>query len=191
MFAYQSIVALVAIAGMLLGAGFVAVLNEVIPHEHFVQGKEGPEVAEAGRVWLFVLAITLHNLPEGLAVGVGFGDGNFASGTKLAIGIGLQNVPEGLAVALALLSIGYNRLQAVVASALTGLVEPVMGLAGAYAVGLSRLLLPWAMTFAAGAMIYVISHEIIPETHRHGSHKMATLGLMVGLSTMMLLDTAF
>jgi ZIP family zinc transporter len=190
-FVHQSTVALAVTAGVLLGSGFVGLLNEVVPHEHFEQGREGPEQWEARRVWLFVLAITLHNLPEGLAVGVGFGDGNIAVGTKLATGIGLQNVPEGLAVVLALLSIGYSRAQAFAVAALTGLVEPVTGFAGAYAVSLSRLLLPWAMTFAAGAMIYVISHEIIPETHRHGSHKMATLGLMAGLATMMLLDTAF
>jgi ZIP family zinc transporter len=190
-FGGQAIAALVVVTGVLLGSGFVAVLNEVIPHEHFEQGREGPEVAEAGRVWLFVLAITLHNLPEGLAVGVGFGDGNIASGAKLATGIGLQNVPEGLAVALALASIGYTRGQAFAVAALTGLVEPLTGLGGAYAVSLSRLLLPWAMAFAAGAMIYVISHEIIPETHRHGSQKVATIGLMVGLATMMLLDIAF
>jgi ZIP family zinc transporter len=190
-FVHQWIVALVVTTGVVLGSGFIGLLNEVVPHEHFAQGKEGPELWETRRVWLFVLAITLHNLPEGLAVGVGFGDGNIANGTKLAIGIGLQNVPEGLAVALALLSIGYDRRQAFAVAALTGLVEPVTGLGGAYAVSLSRLLLPWAMTFAAGAMIYVISHEIIPETYRHGSHKMATLGLTAGLATMMLLDTAF
>ena len=190
-FVRQSTVAIVITAGVLLGAGFVGLLNEVVPHEHFEQGREGPESWEARRVWLFVLAITLHNLPEGLAVGVGFGDGDILSGTKLATGIGLQNMPEGLAVALALLSIGYSRAQAFAVAALTGLVEPLMGLGGAYAVSLSRLLLPWAMTFAAGAMIYVISDEIIPETHRHGSHKMATLGLMIGLAAMMLLDIAF
>jgi ZIP family zinc transporter len=190
-FGGQAIAALVVVTGVLLGSGFVAALNEVIPHEHFEQGREGPEVAEAGRVWLFVLAITLHNLPEGLAVGVGFGDGNIASGAKLATGIGLQNVPEGLAVALALASIGYTRGQAFAVAALTGLVEPLTGLGGAYAVSLSRLLLPWAMAFAAGAMIYVISHEILPETHRHGFEKQATLGLTLGLVIMMFLDVAF
>jgi ZIP family zinc transporter len=190
-FEHQSTVAVVVTAGVLFGSGFVGLLNEVVPHEHFEQGREGPRLREARRVWLFVFAITLHNLPEGLAVGVGFGDGNIASGTKLATGIGLQNVPEGLAVALALLTIGYSRAKAFALAGLTGLVEPLTGFAGAYAVSLSRLLLPWAMSFAAGAMIYVISHEIIPETHRHGSQKMATLGLMIGLATMMLLDTAF
>jgi ZIP family zinc transporter len=187
-FGSQGIAAFVVTAGVLLGAGMIALLNEVIPHEHFIQGREGPGLEQVGRVWLFVFAITIHNLPEGLAVGVGFGDGNIASGAMLAIGIGLQNAPEGLAVAVALLSIGYGRRKAFAVASLTGLVEPVTGLLGAYAVSLSRLLLPWAMTFAAGAMIYVISHEIIPETHRHGSQTVATLGLMIGLALMMLLD---
>jgi ZIP family zinc transporter len=190
-FAYQWFAALVITVGVLLGAGFVGVLNETIPHEHFMQGREGPELAALARVWLFVLAITIHNLPEGLAVGVGFGNGNIRGGTILATGIALQNAPEGLAVALALLSIGYSRGKAFAVAALTGLVEPVTGLLGAYAVSLSRLLLPWAMSFAAGAMIYVISHEIIPETHRHGSQTTATVGLMIGLASMMLLDLAF
>jgi ZIP family zinc transporter len=190
-FAHSAIAALVVTTGVMIGAGFVVALNEIIPHEHFMQGREGPQVAEAARVWLFVFAITIHNLPEGLAVGVGFGGGNIAGGTLLATGIGLQNAPEGLAVGLALLSIGYSRTKAFTIAALTGLVEPVMGLLGAYAVSLSRLLLPWAMTFAAGAMIYVISHEIIPETHRHGSQNAGTLGLMIGLAIMMLLDIAF
>jgi ZIP family zinc transporter len=185
------IAALVVTAGVLLGGFCVGFLNEVIPHEHFLMGREGPHNADITRVWLFVLAITIHNLPEGLAVGVGFGGGDIASGTMLATGIGLQNAPEGLAVALALRSVGSTRWQAFAISGLTGLVEPVTGALGAYAVSLSVILLPWTMTFAAGAMIYVISHEIIPETHRHGSQRAATLGLMVGFAVMMLLDVAF
>ncbi|PWB58957.1 MAG: ZIP family metal transporter [Bradyrhizobiaceae bacterium] len=189
-FAQQGLAALVVTTGVLLGAGFVGLLNEVIPHEHFEQGKEGPDVEQVGRVWLFVLAITIHNLPEGLAVGVGFGAGNIVDGAVLATGIGLQNAPEGLAVALALLSIGHGRAKAFAVAALTGLVEPVTGLIGAWAVSLSQQLMPWAMGFAAGAMIYVISHEIIPETHRRGSQTSASVGLMAGLALMMLLDTA-
>lgn len=190
-FGQQWIAALVVTAGVLLGAAFVGGLNRIVPHEHFVQGREGPELDQVGRVWLFVFAITIHNLPEGLAVGVGFGDGYTVKAVTLAAGIGLQNAPEGLAVAVALLSIGFGRGAAFAIAALTGLVEPVSGLVGAYAVSLSQLLLPWAMAFAAGAMIYVISHEIIPESHRHGSQTVATRGLMIGLAIMMLLDIAF
>jgi zinc transporter, ZIP family len=157
--------------GVLLGGLFVGSLNEVVPHEHFAQGREGPGGAEIDRVWLFVLAITIHNLPEGLAVGVGFGGGDFAAGNILATGIGLQNAPEGLAVALALRSVGLSPLKAFLIAGLTGMVEPVMGLLGAWAVSLSTQLLPWSKSFAAGAMVYVISHEIILETHRHGSQR--------------------
>jgi len=186
-----AIAAGIAAIGVLIGAAFIAFLNERVPHEHFFQGTQGPASPAVARIWLFVLAITIHNVPEGLAVGVGFGGGDVARGTTLAIGIGLQNAPEGLAVALALMTCGYSRAHAFAVAALTGLAEPIAGLAGALAVSLSLLALPWALTFAAGAMIYVISHEIIPETHRHGNENIATIGLTVGLVVMMLLDTAF
>lgn len=183
--------ALIVTGGVLLGGLFVGFLNEVVPHEHFAQGREGPPTDEIDRVWLFVFAITIHNLPEGLAVGVGFGGGDFAAGIMLAVGIGLQNAPEGLAVALALRSVGRSPASAFLIAGGTGLVEPVTGLLGAFAVSISTQLLPWTMSFAAGAMVYVISHEIIPETHQHGSQRAATLGLMAGFAVMMLLDTAF
>jgi len=183
--------ALIAVAGICLGVGFIYLLDERLPHEHFIKGREGPEAEALKKIWLFVIAITLHNIPEGLAVGVGFGGGDVGAGATLAFGIGLQNAPEGLAVALALQSEGYGRHYAFVVACLTGLVEPVAGLIGAAAVSQSQILLPWGLTFAAGAMIYVISNEIIPETHRHGHHKAATLGLTVGLVVMMFLDVVF
>ena len=183
--------ALVAVAGIALGVAFVAGLNEWIPHEHFLKGRQGPMSTALRRIWLFVAAITIHNLPEGLAVGVGFAGGDVARGTTLAVGIGLQNAPEGLAVALALVACGYARSYAFLVASLTGMVEPVAGLLGAQAVSLSVQLLPWALTFAAGAMIYVISHEIIPETHRNGHENAATFGLTVGLVVMTFLDVAF
>lgn len=183
--------ATIAVGGVLLGSGFMAALNEWIPHEHFFQGRQGPRAIDLDRIWLFVIAITIHNAPEGLAVGVGFGGGDMAGGSVLAFGIGLQNAPEGLAVALALRSCGYSRIRSFGVATLTGLVEPVAGLLGAYAITLSHITLPWALTFAAGAMIYVISHEILPETHRHGFEKQATLGLTLGLVIMMFLDVAF
>ncbi len=178
---------IVAIA-VLMGMGGVALLNEMIPHEHFSIGREGPAAVSLRRVWLFVAAITIHNFPEGLAVGVGFGADGLAGGLPLAMGIGLQNAPEGLAVAVALLGEGYDRRRAWGIAALTGLVEPLGGLLGAGAMTVSQPLLPWGLAFAAGAMLYVISHEIIPETHRNGHQNKATAGLAVGLVVMLFLD---
>jgi ZIP family zinc transporter len=166
----------------------VAVLNEVLPHEHFKSGREGPEAASLRRVWLFIIAITIHNFPEGLAVGVGFGADGLSGGMPIAVGIGLQNLPEGLAVAVALIGEGYSKYMAWGIAALTGLVEPVGGILGALVVSVSEPLLPWGLTFAAGAMLYVISHEIIPETHRSGHQKIATFGLSIGLVLMLFLD---
>ncbi len=180
--------AAIVCAAILLGMAAVHVMNEVLPHEHFRSGHEGPEGAALRRVWLFIIAITIHNFPEGLAVGVGFGAEGYASGLPLAIGIGLQNAPEGLAVAVALLGEGYRRDHAWGIAALTGMVEPLGGLLGAGVVSVSEPLLPWGLAFAAGAMLYVISHEIIPETHRAGHQKLATLGLAVGLVLMLFLD---
>ena len=173
---------------ILLGIGAVALMNEKLPHEHFSIGREGPETASLRRVWLFVIAITIHNFPEGLAVGVGFGSGGVEGGLPLAIGIGLQNAPEGLAVAVSLLGEGYSKLRAWGIAALTGLVEPVGGLLGAGIITLSEPLLPWGLAFAAGAMLYVLSHEIIPETHRRGHQNKATLGLSIGFVLMLFLD---
>ncbi len=183
-----AIPAAITVAGILLGVIALAVLNRYMPHEHFVQGREGPAVASLRRIWLFVIAITIHNFPEGLAVGVGFGGGGFAQGLPLAIGIGLQNAPEGLAVAVALMGENYGRLRAFAIATATGLVEPVGGLFGATAVAVAEPLLPWGLAFAAGAMLYVISHEIIPETHRRGFQNEATTGLTIGLVVMLFLD---
>jgi len=180
--------AAIAVGGILLGFLLVAALNAFLPHEHFVVGREGPPSPALRKVWLFVIAITIHNLPEGVAVGVGFGSGDLQKGLALAIGIGLQNAPEGLAVAVALMGQGYTRWRAFRIAALTGLVEPVGGLLGAAAVAFAEPVLPWGLAFAAGAMLYVISHEIIPETHRHGYQNQATTGLAIGLCLMLFLD---
>lgn len=187
-FGVGPIPAAIASGGILLGMATVGALNEWLPHEHFLSGHEGPGGSSLGRIWLFVIAITIHNFPEGLAVGVGFGAGGVTTGLPLAIGIGLQNAPEGLAVAVALHGEGYARRYAFAVAALTGLIEPVGGALGAAAVGISEPLLPWGLSFAAGAMLYVISHEIIPETHRDGHQRRATAGLAVGLVTMLYLD---
>lgn len=178
----------IVVLGILIGGGTLAVLNRVIPHEHFVTGREGADATLLRRIWLFVIAITLHNVPEGLAVGVGFGGGDVANGVTLAVGIGLQNLPEGLAVAVALVSQSYRPRTAFLIALLTGLVEPVGGLFGAGMVTVAQDLLPWGMAFAAGAMLYVISSEIIPETHRRGYQQAGTAGLMVGVVVMLFLD---
>ena len=180
--------ALIAVIGILAGMAAVAFLNETLPHEHFKTGREGPDSAALRQIWLFVFAITIHNFPEGLAVGVGFGAHGLTGGMPLAIGIGLQNLPEGLAVAVALLGEGYSRGRAWAIAALTGLVEPIGGAVGAAAITYSEPFLPWGLAFAAGAMLYVISHEIIPETHRCGHQNKATLGLAIGLVLMLFLD---
>lgn len=182
--------AVLVVAAILLGALCLWLLNRVMPHEHFVTGRAGMGGERMRRIWLFVLAITLHNFPEGLAVGVGFGGGDVGAGTALAIAIGLQNIPEGMAVALALHGLGHPPRRAATVALLTGLVEPVGGILGAGAVAISAAVLPWGMGVAAGAMLWVISNEIIPETHRKGHEDLATLGLMAGLAVMLLLDVS-
>lgn len=177
----------VVVGGMLLGAGVLDLLDRAIPHEHFIKGLEGPSSAMK-RIWLFIIAITIHNFPEGLAVGVGFGGGDIAGGISLAIGIGMQNMPEGLAVALPLIGLGYSRKAAIGIATLTGLVEPVGGLLGVGAVSVFEAVLPWGLAFAAGAMLFVISDEIIPETHAKGKARHATFGVMVGFVIMMAMD---
>lgn len=181
--------ALVAGGGVCLGALGVWGLHAVTPHEHFLKGREDPFAVALGRHWLFVLAITLHNIPEGMSVGVAYGAGPTV-GATVAGGIGLQNVPEGLAVAAALISAGSDRSRAFWIALATGLIEPVGGLVGAVSVAWSALLLPWGLAIAAGAMLFVISGEIIPETHRHGAEHRATLALVAGFVVMMLLDVA-
>ena len=176
--------------GIILGATVLHLIDRFIPHFHPALGAEGPP-SRLSRVWLFALAITIHNFPEGLAVGVSFGSGDVATGFVVAMAIGLQNMPEGLAVALPLLREGYSRRRSVWYGTLTGLVEPVGGLLGVALVSIFHPILPWALAFAAGAMLFVVSDEIIPESHRKGFEREATFGLIVGFVVMMLLDSIF
>lgn len=177
--------------GMALGATFLVAADRLTPHLHPERGREGIHGERIKAVWLFILAITLHNLPEGLAVGVGLGSGDLVRGLQLTLAIGLQNIPEGLAVAASARAAGMgSTFYAGIVGIRAGLVEIPMTLMGAVAVGLSRPLVPYAMGFAAGAMLYVISDEIIPETHRQGRERLATLGFLVGLVVMLVLDVA-
>jgi len=177
-------------SAILLGALALLMMDRLLPHEHFIKGREGHAARTLRRTWLFVIAIALHNLPEGLAIGVGYAGNEGMRGNALAMGIAIQDVPEGLVVAVALLAAGYKRSFAVALGAASGLVEPVGAVIGAAVFGYSAAMLPWGLGFAAGAMLFVISHEIIPESHRKGHEAFATGGLMVGFVLMMLLDTA-
>jgi ZIP family zinc transporter len=181
--------ALTVAAGILLGGVVLALIGRWLARHELGSGLYAADVAGRARVLLFVIAITLHNFPEGLAVGVGFGSGDVGHGTTLAIAIGLQNLPEGLAVALAALAAGDPPARAFNVGLLSGAVEPLGGLLGAGLVGLSAPLLPWAMAFAAGAMLFVISEEVIPEINRDRSSGLNSLGLLAGFVVMMLLDT--
>ncbi|BAY08661.1 ZIP family metal transporter [Calothrix sp. NIES-2098] len=182
--------ALIIVVGILLGGIFLQLAHQFLPHEHFFKGQENVRYNNLKRIWLFIAAITIHNFPEGLAVGVNFGNNNITNGIPVALGIGLQNIPEGLVVALSLVAEKYSAGYAVWISLLTGLVEPIGGLIGLGVVNIANFILPWAMAFAAGAMLFVISDEIIPESHRQGLEKEGTIGVMLGFVIMMFLDTA-
>lgn len=182
--------ALVAL-GVALGALLLLAADRVVPHEHDSSGYHGPDWLHLRRVWLMVFAITLHNLPEGMAIGVGFAGGDKSVGIPLALAIAIQDVPEGLVVAVALRTIAYSRWRATLLGALSGLAEPLGAVLGnALTTGFAPLY-PAGLGFAAGAMIWVVSHEIIPETHRKGHEQAATLGIVGGFIVMLLLDTAF
>ncbi|MBB4841738.1 ZIP family zinc transporter [Paucibacter oligotrophus] len=177
-------------AGLLLGAGAMMGLERVLPHEHFYGGAGTLGPARLRRLWLFVFAIALHNIPEGLAIGVAAAGTDASRAAALATGIAIQDLPEGLVVALALVSVGMRRRYAALVGAASGLVEPVAAVLGAAALGQGSALLPWGLAMAGGAMLFVISHEIIPESHRQGHERHATGGLLLGFVLMMVLDTA-
>jgi ZIP family zinc transporter len=187
-FGTRQLAVLVVMAGIMAGAGGLFLMHRYLPHEHFLSGHEGPDSKLLSRIWLFVIAITLHNFPEGMAVGVGFAGGDLKNGLSLATGIGLQNIPEGLAVSVSLVAAGYSRGRAFLVGLLTGLVEPVGGVFGSLAVSVAGPLMPVALAAAAGAMLFVISDEIIPETHRRGYQTLATFSLLAGFVGMMYLD---
>ncbi|MGQ4834137.1 MAG: ZIP family metal transporter [Candidatus Asgardarchaeia archaeon] len=175
--------------GFVVGAFVIFGVDKIAPHKHFVKGYEGPEKLRERLkvVWLLVIAVIIHNFPEGLAVGASVAYG-LKDGVMMAIAIGIQDIPEGLAVALPLVSIGKDTKKALWIAFLSGAVEPIMALIPVALTSLSMMMLPFLFGFAAGAMIYVVSHEVIPETHRHGYEDYATLGLIIGFVIMLFLD---
>ncbi|GEC97225.1 ZIP family metal transporter [Zoogloea ramigera] len=182
--------ALTVVGGMALGVLLMLGLDRFTPHEHESSGPCGPGCERIGRVWLFVLAITLHNLPEGMAIGVSFAQGDLSVGLPLTSAIAIQDIPEGLAVVMALRAAGVGSWPAALMAGASGLMEPLGSLFGAGIAGGLALAYPVGLGLAAGAMIFVVSHEVIPETHRNGHQTSATLGLMAGFAVMMFLDTA-
>lgn len=188
-----------AVVGFLLGGAFLYGVDRILPHLHMGLSRDKAEGIKTSwqRSVLLVLAITLHNIPEGLAVGVAFGVlgqnadmGALAGALVLAMGIGLQNFPEGAAVSVPLRREGFSRFKAFTYGQLSGLVEPIAGVFGAMMVFYITPLLPYALAFAAGAMIYVVVEELIPESQHGDETDLSTVGTMIGFSLMMLLDVA-
>jgi len=189
-----------AVVGFLLGGIFLRGIDAVLPHLHIGFGTDEAEGLKTSwrRTTLLVLAITLHNIPEGLAVGVAFGavaaglpSATLAAAVALAVGIGIQNFPEGLAVSVPLRREGMSRRKSFWYGQLSAVVEPVAAVIGAAAVIIAQPILPYALAFAAGAMIFVVIEEVVPEAQRGGNTDLATMGGMVGFAVMMLLDVAF
>jgi ZIP family zinc transporter len=180
----------VTVLGLGLGALCLDQADRLVPHLHVIAGPEGP-ASGLRRSWLLLLAMTLHNIPEGLAVGVSFGSGDLGTATVVALGMGLQNMPEGLAIAVPLIHAQLGRWRAVGLATLSGLVELIAALVGVAAVQLARPILPFGLAFAAGAMLFVVCDELIPEIHRHGSPRAGTFGVLLGFALMMALDSVF
>lgn len=184
---------LVTASGIFAGALMLDLIDKYSPHEHLLDHRVegGAQNKDLARIWLFVIAIAIHNFPEGLATGVGFGAESAANGISIAIGISLQNMPEGLAVALALLAQGYSRKKSFYVAALTGLVEPIGAFLGLFLVSAFKPILGFILALAGGAMLFVISDEIIPETHSNGYERESTYGIVIGFIIMMVLDFLF
>lgn len=176
----------VVAVGIMVGAGFLVLADQWLPYEKYLE--QGETFGSLRKVWLFIAAVTLHNLPEGGAVGVSFGAGDWHNGVALATAVALQNIPEGLAVALPLVALGYRREQAVLIATLTGLIEPIGGVLGIVMAKAFLPLMPIGMAFAAGAMLFVITDDIIPETQSRGKARYATFAMMTGFIIMMILD---
>ena len=181
---------LVVIPGIFAGALCLSLMDKAVPHLHKLVG---PDIEEhhqqnLSKVLLFVMAIALHNLPEGIAAGVGFGSGNTSQALMIAGGIALQNIPEGMVIIGPLLAAGVSQRRTFVCAMMTGLVEVAGTLVGFFAVRVASAVLPFALAFAGGTMLYVVSDEMIPETHAHGSERGATYAMLIGFCIMLISD---
>lgn len=182
---------LVTVIGIFAGALSLNVIDKLVPHLHKMVGSDiesHPNSSGLSKVLLFVTAIAIHNLPEGIAAGVGFGSGDTSQALLIAGGIALQNIPEGMVIIGPMLASGVSPKRTFIAAALTGVVEVIGTFIGFFAVSVSQVILPFALAFAGGTMLYVISDEMIPETHAHGSERGATYALLVGFCVMLISD---
>ena len=181
---------LITIVGIFVGALCLNLVDKAVPHLHKLMGAdtESHRNENLSKVLLFVMAIAIHNLPEGIASGVGFGSGDTAQALMIAGGIALQNIPEGMVIIGPMLAAGVSKKRTFLCALITGLVEVVGTLIGYFAVSISTVILPFALAFAGGTMLYVISDEMIPETHAHGSERGATYALLVGFCVMLVTD---
>ena len=181
---------LITVVGIFAGAFALSLIDKLVPHLHKLAGDdiEDHRSTSLGKVLLFVSAIAIHNLPEGIAAGVGFGSGDTAGALIIAGGIALQNIPEGMVIIGPMLAAGVKQKRTFVIAMMTGLVEVVGTLIGYFAVSVAAFILPFALAFAGGTMLYVISDEMIPETHAHGSERGATYALLVGFCLMLGVD---
>lgn len=182
----------VPIIGIFSGALILSAIDKFVPHLHKISGSDiephSKNAESLNKVMLFVLAIAIHNLPEGIAAGVGFGTDNTSEALTIALGIALQNIPEGMIIISPMLLAGVSKGKTMFIAFLTGFVEVVGTFIGYYAVNISTAILPFALAFAGGTMLYVVSDEMIPETHAHGYEKGATYSLLTGFSLMLLMD---
>ena len=181
---------LITVAGIFVGALCLNLIDKLVPHLHKLVGNdiESHSKTNLNKVLLFVIAIAIHNLPEGIAAGVGFGSGNTAQALLIAGGIALQNIPEGMVIIGPMLAAGISPRKTFICAMITGLVEIVGTLIGYFAVSISYAVLPFALAFAGGTMLYVVSDEMIPETHAHGNERGATYALLVGFCVMLITD---
>ena len=182
---------IITVVGIFAGAVALNLLDKLVPHMHKLAGADPEEHANnnnLNKILLFVMAIAIHNLPEGIAAGVGFGSGNTTDALLIAGGIALQNIPEGMVIIGPMLSAGVSPRRTFVIAMMTGLVEVVGTLLGYFAVSVASFILPFALAFAGGTMLYVTSDEIIPETHAHGNERGATYALLLGFCLMLVSD---
>ena len=184
---------LVTIAGIFVGALCLNLIDKLVPHLHKFVGSdiEPHNNANLSKVLLFVTAIAIHNLPEGIAAGVGFGSGDTSQALIIAGGIALQNIPEGMVIIGPMLAAGVKPSKTFICAMITGLVEVIGTLIGFFTVSISTVVLPFALAFAGGTMLYVISDEMIPETHTHGNERGATYALLAGFCVMLVTDVIF